>query len=120
MFITGHQMTAGLPWADGVDKRPGDIYDHSPYHVVQRCRPFGTFTNNTRPGCNPLLAFQLCHVCDRRTDAAETIDDIDNKKDRCRHEYQKHQRVGDDHTFGSGIHRKQRVAEPGDNQTGDE
>ena len=65
-----------------------------------------------------LLAFQSRQISDRRADATETIDDIHNKNDRCGHEQQKHQCIGDNHAFGSGIHREKRVAEPGDDQAG--
>jgi hypothetical protein len=47
-------------------------------------------------------------------EAAEAVEEIAHEGDRRAGEQQEHQRVGDDHTPGSGVHREPRVAQPGD------
>ena len=79
MFISRHQMTACLPRADNINGGPGRIDNERPYKVIHSRWPLGAGTNNTAPGGDSGLGFQLSHILNGKSGTAQVTNNVIGK-----------------------------------------
>ena len=116
MFVTGDQVTAGLPGADRVDQAPRHCQRYIPQREIQHRREWRVTTHDAVPGHQVRLFRQCGQVPDGRCPSAGILYEEEQGQNGDRREQQKHQCVGQDHSTRSRIHRERRIADPADNQ----